>query len=292
MRLETMPVRHRAAVIGDGERQEMELNVGIGDAGAAADETAALEMVGRAKPVLAQQPARADRELRQRVHRGIERDRLGAFHLEIEFEMVLQIFADPGQIMDHIDTVRPKLRRRSDSGELEQLRRVDRAARQDHLAPRGHQMLGAAFAIGDADRALALPQDMGGERVRFHAEIGPRHRRLEIGIGRAPAAAAMDGHVHAPKAFLLRAVDVVGQRIARLLRRIEKGGVERVLQPAITGVESALGAAIGITALVARLGATEIGEDLGKAPAARALFLPAFEIHRIAANIDQSVDRR
>jgi hypothetical protein len=60
MRLEAVLGRKRFSVIGDGERQEMILDIGVANTGTAADEAAALEMIGRAEPVLAQQPAGAD----------------------------------------------------------------------------------------------------------------------------------------------------------------------------------------------------------------------------------------
>ena len=53
MRLEAVPRGEPAAVIGDRERQEMELEVGNSHAGARADEAAGLEMVGRAEAVAA-----------------------------------------------------------------------------------------------------------------------------------------------------------------------------------------------------------------------------------------------
>ena len=66
MCLEAVPVRQRLAVIADGKRQEMILDVGPLGAGAAADEAAALEMVARAEAVAQQQPARPDQRLDKR----------------------------------------------------------------------------------------------------------------------------------------------------------------------------------------------------------------------------------
>ena len=60
MRLEAVPLGERRPVVGDGERQEMILDVGVLDAGPAADEAAGLEMVGGAEPVAEQEPAQAD----------------------------------------------------------------------------------------------------------------------------------------------------------------------------------------------------------------------------------------
>ena len=50
MHLEAVRGRRGAAVIADRRRQEVQLQVGVGDAGARADEGAGLEMVGGAEP--------------------------------------------------------------------------------------------------------------------------------------------------------------------------------------------------------------------------------------------------
>ena len=60
MRLESVLARQLRAVIGDSHRQEMELNVGIANARARADEAAGLEMIGGAEAAAAQKPLSAD----------------------------------------------------------------------------------------------------------------------------------------------------------------------------------------------------------------------------------------
>src|SRR3546814_19600934 len=82
----------------------------------------------------------------------------------------------------------------------------------DALAPLGEL---------DADRAAVLDEHAGGERARPHGEVRPRHRRLQVGDGGAPAAPAMDGPVHVGAVFLLKAVHVLGDRVAGLAARLE-----------------------------------------------------------------------
>ena len=60
----------------------------------------------------------------------------------------------------------------ADAGQHQQLRRLERAGRKDHLAP-GANLLGLlALPVLDADRALALEQDAGGVRMGLDAQIG------------------------------------------------------------------------------------------------------------------------
>src|ERR1700733_9301910 len=60
MRLEAVLARQCRAVIGDGHRQEMELNVGEANAGARTDKTAGPEMIGSAEAASAHEPFSAD----------------------------------------------------------------------------------------------------------------------------------------------------------------------------------------------------------------------------------------
>ena len=69
--------------------------------------------------------------------------------------MVLQVLADPAELVDDGDAVRLQKRRRPDAGELEELRRADRAGGEDHLAAGGGVGGPAIVRELDADRAPA-----------------------------------------------------------------------------------------------------------------------------------------
>jgi hypothetical protein len=76
--------------------------------------------------------------------------------LDIDLEVVLQVLADAGQVLDDLDPERAELGRRPDAGELEQLRRVDRpAAEHDLLGPRLARAAPPARVL-DADRTVAV----------------------------------------------------------------------------------------------------------------------------------------
>ena len=135
-----------AAVIGGRDGQEVILQIGMLDAGMAADEAAGLEMVGGARAAAEEGPLHADQELAQRaLHHGIEGDRLQAGVLDIGLEMVLQVLPDAGQVLDHRDLELPQMIGGTDARQHQDLRRIDGAARDDHLAP------------GAGDRLLARP---------------------------------------------------------------------------------------------------------------------------------------
>ena len=74
-----MPLLLLAPVIGGGDGQKVILQAGMLDAGAAADEAAGLEMIGRAGAGAEEGPLHADEELAQRaLHHRIEGDGLQA----------------------------------------------------------------------------------------------------------------------------------------------------------------------------------------------------------------------
>ncbi|MNN79050.1 hypothetical protein D3C81_1956590 [compost metagenome] len=91
-----MPGGECLPVIGDGQRQEVKLDVGINDARPAANMTAALEVVGRTRPAPGSEPLDTDLGLAQKALGGKQANRLGALHLEVELHMIHQVFAHFG----------------------------------------------------------------------------------------------------------------------------------------------------------------------------------------------------
>ena len=93
----------------------MILDVGVALAGATADEAAGLEVIGRPQAVLAQHPAQADQRLAVGRHLRIQRDRLGAGDLKVEFQVVLQILTHSGELPNDADAVAGQFRPGTDA---------------------------------------------------------------------------------------------------------------------------------------------------------------------------------
>ena len=101
----------------------------------------------------------------------------------------------------------------ADPRQHQQLRRVDDAAGEDHLAlGAGHRGVAAA-AIFDPDRAAALEHDPGRQRAGLDREPGARQGRPQIGHRRAAPPSVADRLLAAGEAFLAGAVVVVGCRV-------------------------------------------------------------------------------
>src|SRR4029453_10988446 len=110
-------------------------------------------------------------------------------------------------------------RSRTDAGELQQLRRVEAPARQDHLACRAHLVAGPARLVGHAGGALAFEQDTSGERLDLDLQVRTLLRRAQVADrGAATPAVARRGLVVAGT-LLARAVEVVIARDAERHRR-------------------------------------------------------------------------
>ncbi len=265
----------------------MEHQVRVGDVVVRADEPARLEVVRRARAAAQEQPLRADERALPLLQRGLHRHGLRAQVLDVHLEVVLEVLADTGQIGDDRHAERLELARGADAGELEQLRRVDRAAAEDHLA--GTDRLAADH---DADGARPLEDDALDERVAAHLEVRPRHRRMEVRARRAQAAAAVDRPVELREALLPVAVHVVGERIARLLHRVEERVEERRRRRSALEHERPLAAAPLVGAGEAALHPLEVRQAVGVVPRGHArVGAPALVVERVAALEDHPVDR-
>ena len=105
MHLEAVTVEGRVPVVAHRAGQEMILDVGPLDTRFRTNEGAGFEMIGRAETGLRQDPAAADQELAPGIEFGIQRDRPGTAKLEVEFEVILQVFAHARQLMHQRDIV-------------------------------------------------------------------------------------------------------------------------------------------------------------------------------------------
>jgi hypothetical protein len=212
----------------------------------------------------------------------------GEHHLHRE--VVLQIAAD--RQVDHgHDAGVTQMRRRSNAGQHQKLRRVEGTGREDHLArgARGDEALG--LAIGDADRARAAQQQFCGQGLRRDRQVGAMTRRLEVGVRRRGAAAVTDRILTASETFVLRRIVVLGDRVAGCLGRIHPGGEQRVPGTGPLHADGAAAAAIRRLAVLPGLEFLEVRQDLRIGPALRAATRPTVIIATVAAREGHDIDR-
>ncbi len=125
-----------------------------------------------------------------------------------------------------------------------------------------------------------------------HRQVRAAERGVQVRARGAAAPALAHRHVHTAEALLLKAVDVLAARIARLLGGREPRRVQRVAHRSVARHELAGIAAVPVSALLAALRTFEIRQYVAVRPPLGALRRPPLEILRIAADVDKTVDGR
>ena len=165
------------------------------------------------------------------------------------------------------------------------------AGAEDHLSP-GPDLLDLPVALDlDADGALALEEDLAGQRVGDDGEVGALHRRVEVGDGGAAPHAAPLGGLEASDAELRGAVEVLVVRQSGLDGRVDPGVDDGVHRSALVDRERAAGAVELVRAAHVVLGAREVGQDVLVVPALGAVGGPPVVVGAVAAHVDHRVDR-
>ena len=90
--------------------------------------------------------------------------------LDVDLEVILQVLAHARQVVHDRHAERLELARVADARELQQLRRVDRAAAEDHLVRADHLRLAAVDDL-DTDRARSLEDDPVDEGAAANLEV-------------------------------------------------------------------------------------------------------------------------
>jgi hypothetical protein len=100
--------------------------------------------------------------------------------------MVAHIFADLRRMVDHIDTVAPKLLVVTDPGKHEQLRRIHRSGTQHYLATRPNDRSAAVLFKFDPGRSGALEDHPSGGGSGQKCHVLTPESRPQVGISHAP----------------------------------------------------------------------------------------------------------
>ena len=205
--------------------------------------------------------------------------------------MIAEVFADAGQVGDDRYAERAQALGRTDAGQLQELRRIERARRDDDLAAGESLLRLAAAQIVDAAGALAVEQNAGGERLRHDAQVGASARRFEIGGRGRRAHAAAHRRLVIAGAFLRRAVEIVVAAMTGFDGGVDEGLGERMLVAHVRDAERSVAAVEFVGAAFVALGLAEVGQHILEAPAGIAELTPVVEVAGLAADINQPVDR-
>src|SRR5690606_37066283 len=167
----------------------------------------------------AAQPGRGDA-----VKRAYTRD----LDHDAQLQVILQVFAHPGQRMPNLDARLAQLRRLADAGQLQQLRRVDRPGAQRDFAPGTHF---AAIAQPHPDATRPVEQQALDVRTRGHAQVGPLAHRAQEGARSVPAPARLLVDFEVADAEVIAPVEVLHTRDAGFGCRLREGLQDVPTQP-------------------------------------------------------------
>src|SRR5437762_7776922 len=136
--------------------------------------------------------------------------------LDVDLEVVLQVGTHRRNVRYDRDPECLEVSCGSNPRQLQQLRRVDRAPAQDHLA--GLERLGAtALSLDlDANRPTVVESDRRDEGALPNGQVPSMADRVQVGPRGRQAGATMDVQVERPEGLLAIAVDVWRRVVVRL----------------------------------------------------------------------------
>ncbi len=282
---------HVPVMVVDERRAKMQLQVGPLERRPALQKAARLGDIARQHAAaVAHEGDELRHHPRDAAHR--ETGRLDRRHalVDREIDVVDQVLADFGRIVQDLDAMRSQMPGRPDAGAHQQLRRIERARREHDFGARGERLATAAAHHVHAARALAV------EHHAQHRGIGDR---MEIGAlaivdisarNAATPAIALRDLIEAD-AFLIGAVEVVVRLVARFHRGLHETLRKRVPVAQVGHGERAAVAVPRIGAALVALGAAEVRQHVLPRPAVAAQLRPFVVIERMAARVDHRVDR-
>ena len=208
-------------------------------------------------------------------------------------KVILQVAAHALQLLHHLDPVAAQVLGPADAGDHQQLRRGDGARAQDHLA-RGADRLDRALVHHlEPGAAPALEGQPPRGAAGQHGQVGPRLGRVQVGHRRGTAPPVAHGLLEMRHAVLPGAVVVGIVGITRVDPRADVEVDHLAFHQAVRDGQRPLAPAqrvVAAAALVA-LGPLEQRQHLVPRPAAAAHLRPAVVILRLAAHVEQPVDR-
>ena len=282
--------RH-AAVVPDRDRKEVEHQVRVVDVVVAPHEAAALEVVGGPETAAVEQPLVADLRSGAELEARRDRDRLLRRVLDVDLEVVLEVLPHARHVGDDADAEGAQVVGVADSGELQELGRVDGPTAEDDLARGDRPVQASGPEVVDAGGSLAVETHAGDERKGLDPEVLPVHHRVEVRAGRGEAAPTTDVAVEPREPLLAVAVDVVGQWVAGVLRGLEERPEERVLGGPALEHQRAVTTAPVVGAGDAGLHPLEVRQAVQVVPGLHArLRAPALVVERVPALEDHPVD--
>ena len=226
IRLHQLALPGRGAPI--GQRREVELQIGRTVIIPQPGEAAALVEAHRQGPPPGQGIFQRRAHLAMKRAQHLVQAGLARREHEVHTQMIAKVAAHLGCVPHHADFHFLQQRTGADARQLQQLRRVDRPAAEDHFRAGMCPLRAAPPAVLHAGGAAAIKQYARRQCAMPDAQAVTAAQRPEIGLRGRGAAAVPRGDLVEARAGHLAAVVIGVGRDARLLRRLHIGAAERV----------------------------------------------------------------
>ena len=206
-------------------------------------------------------------------------------------DVVLEVPTDAGQVDGDVDAEAGELVGRADAREHQQLRRVEHAGAQDHLALGDDPLDGAVALDLDADAAATLDEQPPGRAPGADDEVRVPLGRREVGARGADPLAVADVELDRGDAVGAGAVVVRVAGHARLDGGLEHVADERMQVVARHDGERPARPPVLRRSAVEVLRPPECGQHVGEAPAVVAEVGPRVVVGPLAPGVVHAVDR-
>ena len=212
------------------------------------------------------------------------------FQSSTPLQVILQIVTNR-QRRDDVDAQFTQVIGRPDSGEHQQLRRIERTAAQDHFAQRFGRRDNAFMTVCDAVGFRAVEQHAARRSMREHGEVRALHDVPQERARSRVTAPVVDVELRAsePDAF---GIVIRRARIAERHCGFVHRFFDRIVGLCKLDRQRTAAAAQRRLAAFPPLEALEIGQHVFPAPAGRAAPFPALEVAARTARQRHHVDRR
>jgi hypothetical protein len=201
------------------ENDEMDLHIGCRNKRVRAEKSAGIAGANREQSLSEQkisQPGAGS--MPPTVDHVVHRDAIRAAILHTDLKVILQVGPDPRHVRQHVDAEGAQQRRRPQPRELEELRRVECAARHDDFRVSMGNASRLTLPVFDTDRTPSGKENSAGESIGDNGEIGPAACRAQVADRRRPPTAMTGRQLEIAGAFLGGPIEVIVARKPRLFR--------------------------------------------------------------------------
>ena len=205
--------------------------------------------------------------------------------------MVLQVPPYRGDVRNHRNAVPAELVRRADAGEHQDMRRIERAARQNDFPARRHPPVLSAATVADTHGAAVFDHDAVDVGLGLELEVGPGQSRPQERVRRAPAPSVVDILLHAADAHIVAAVEIVKPRQPDFPGGLHDRLDHRVPVGASSDTQRAPAAPAGALPALPGFAAVEIGKNVGVRPSRQTGLRPAVVVRGVTPYIGHGVYR-